>query len=306
MAATGTRQALATRYGDLPRGIFWVIVSMALFAGLAVFSRAVMDTGMHPIEVVFFRNLLACLMFTPLLLWRGASLVRSSQLNLYGLRVSMMLVSMWAWFYALSKISIGEVTAIGFLGPLCGTLGAAIFLRETVRARRWIALIVGFLGALVILRPGLSSVGAGQMAALLGAMLSGMGAVMVKQLTAGDDPDKIVFLTNLMLTPMSLVPALFVWQWPQASQAPLLLGMGLCAVLGHAAWARSYALLDASLAQTFEFSRLLFAVAFAYMVFGETMDGWTWVGAVIIFASSAYITRREAQLRRARLPGSAQ
>ena len=102
-----------------------------------------------------------------------------------------------------------------------------------------------------------------------------------------------------MLMPLSLVPALFVWTWPTAEVLPALIGMGVCAVLGHIALVRGYTVIDASLALTFEFSKLPFTVALAYLAFAETIDVWTWVGALVIFASAVYITRREAQLRRA-------
>ena len=213
---------------------------------------------------------------------------------------------MQAWFYALSLIPIGEVTAISFLAPLFGTLGAVFLLGEVVRIRRWTALVVGFLGAMIILRPTGAAVGVGQLCALVSAMSVGLTAVLVKQLTARDDPDKIVFLTNVLLMPLSLVPALFVWRWPTLAVLPALLGMGVCAVLGHVSLVRGYAATDASLAMTFEFSKLPFAVGIAYLAFGETIDAWTWVGALIIFASAVYITRREAQLQaRSALAGRA-
>jgi drug/metabolite transporter (DMT)-like permease len=244
-------------------------------------------------------------MLSPLLLWRGASLVKSHQLSLYGLRVAVSLLSMLAWFYALSEIPIGEVTAISFLAPVFGTLGAILLLGEKVRLRRWTAIMVGFLGAMIILRPGMAPLGLGQACALFNAMSIGIVAIMIKQLTAGDDPDKIVFLTNLMLTPLSLVPALFVWTWPSLEALLPILGLGLTAVLGHVALVRGYAATDASLAMTFEFSRLPFSVAIAYLAFGETIDTWTWVGAAIIFSASLYIARREARLARQRREESA-
>ena len=100
-------------------------------------------------------------------------------------------------------------------------------------------------------------------------MSIGLTAILVKQLTADDDPDKIVFLTNMLLLPLSLVPALFVWTWPTAAVLPALIGMGVCAVLGHIALVRGYTVIDASLALTFEFSRLPFMVAIAYLVFAR-------------------------------------
>jgi drug/metabolite transporter (DMT)-like permease len=277
-------------------GVFWVTISMALMAALAAFVRAATNAGLHPFEVVFLRNLVATLMLSPLLLWRGASLLRSSQLSLYGMRVGISLFSMQAWFYAVSLIPIGEVTAISFLAPVFGTVAAIFFLGERVRLRRWSAIFIGFLGAMIILRPGVAPLGLGQACAVFSAMSIGIAVIMIKQLTAVDDPDKIVFLTNLMLTPLALVPALFVWTWPPPEAWLPVLGMGLTAVLGHVTLVRGYAATDASLAMTFEFSRLPFSVAIAYLAFGEVIDAWTWVGAAVIFASAIYITRREAKL----------
>jgi drug/metabolite transporter (DMT)-like permease len=300
MAIFKLERLSAGRPSDPIAAVFWITLSMALFAGLAAFSRAAMNAGLHPFQVVFLRNFLSVLMLSPLLLWRGRSLLASNQLGLYGWRVAISLASMMSWFYALALIPIGELTAIGFTAPLFGTLGAVLLLGETVRLRRWTALAVGFAGAMIILRPTASGLGIGQACALASALLTGLTAVLIKQLTVRDDPDKIVFLTNLAMMPPSLVPPLFVWRWPAAELVPILLGMALCAVLGHVALVRGYAATDASLAMTFEFSRLPFAVAIAYLAFGEPTDVWTWAGAAIIFASAAYITRREAQLRRVR------
>jgi drug/metabolite transporter (DMT)-like permease len=297
-------RAPASTANDPVAGVIWITISMALFAGLAVFSRQAMNAGLHPFEVVFLRNAFACVLLVPLLVYRGRALLQSSRLGLYGLRVAISLLSMQAWFYALFLIPIGEVTAISYLAPLFGTLGAVFLLGETVRIRRWTALAVGFLGAMVILRPTGSALGAGQLCALISAMMSGLTGVLVKQLTAHDDPDKIVFLTNLLLLPLSLVPAVFVWRWPTSEVLPALIGMGVCAVLGHVCVVRGYAATDASLAMTFEFSKLPFAVGIAYLAFGETIDAWTWIGALIIFASAVYITRREARLRAGPAPPS--
>ena len=141
--------------------VVWVTIAMALFAGLAVFARAAMNAGLHPFVVVFLRNVLAVTMLLPLLFWRGPELFTSPQIGLYGVRVAISLLSMLAWFYAIFLIPIGEVTAIGFLAPLFGTLGAIFLLGEIVRVRRWIALFVGFAGAMIMLRPGVSPARAG-------------------------------------------------------------------------------------------------------------------------------------------------
>ena len=273
---------------------------MALFAVLAAASRMAIDMGYAPLQVVFLRNLSALVLMLPMLAWRGWSLMQSRALPLYGIRVFISLVSMSAWFYALSLIPMGEITAIGFLSPLFGTLGAILFLGEKVRMRRWTALIVGFIGAMIILRPGHVPMGVGQLCAVVSALSGGLIAVLLKRLTTADDPDKIVFITTAMITPMSLLPALFVWKWPGLELLPVMAVIAVTGVAGHISLMRGFAAIDASLVLTFEFSRLPFVVGIGYFMFGEVIDHWTWIGATIILASAVYIAQREAKVRRAR------
>jgi drug/metabolite transporter (DMT)-like permease len=121
--------------------------------------------------------------------------------------------------------------------------------------------------------------------------------VLLKQLSSEDDSGKIVFLTTVLMLPPTLVPALFVWQTPGWEFLPLIATIGLTAVLGHYCLMRGFASTEASLVMTFDFSRLPFAVLIGWLAFGEVTDRWTWIGAAVIFASAAYITRREARLR---------
>jgi len=282
---------------DPIRAMIWITVAMALFAVLAAASRKAALMGMHPLEVVFLRNLSATLFLMPMLVWRGRALLRSNALHLYGIRVGISIFSMTAWFYALALIPVAEVTAIGFLAPLFGTLGAIVFLGEKVRIRRWSALIIGFMGAMIILRPGSEPIGLGQYCAIFNAMSSGLITVLLKQLSSEDDSGKIVFLTTVLMLPPTLVPALFVWQTPGWEYLPVLLTIGFTAVVGHYCLMRGFASTEASLVMTFDFSRLPFAVLIGWWMFGEVTDIWTWVGAAVIFASAIYITRREAKLR---------
>ena len=278
--------------------VAWVTLSMAFFAGLTAASRKATLLGFDPLQVVFLRNVSALLLLLPLLAWRGVSLLRSTAMNLYGIRVVISLISMTSWFYALSLIPMGEITAIGFLSPLFGTLGAVLFLGEKVRLRRMTALFVGFAGAMIILRPGASSLGLGQGLALISAISGGVIGVLLKHLTTEDDPDKIVFLTTAMMTPMSLLPALFVWRLPTWELMPWLAMLAVTGVAGHLCLMRGYRAAEASLVMTFEFSRLPFVVAVGYFMFGELIDRWTCIGAAIVFASAVYITQREAKLKR--------
>lgn len=289
----------AGRHDHPVAALVLVTASMAMLVGIAAVARSAALSGMDPMQVLFFRNLFCVVWMLPLLAWRGWSLVRTNQLRLYGMRVVMSFISMTAFFNALALLPIGEVTAISFLSPLFGTLFAILLLGEHVGLRRWSALAVGFIGAMIILRPTGSEFGWGQIAAVVSAMSVGVIGPLVKQLTSTDDADRIVFITNLIMTVMSIVPAVLVWVWPSPELLAQLLLMGLFAVLGHMTLVRGYAVADASLAMTFKFSRLPFSVLVGYLAFGELIDGWTWVGAIIIFAAAAFVTRREAQLARA-------
>ncbi len=288
---------VAGKRNDPLLGIFWVTVAMAMLSGLITLGRYVAQQGIPPSEAMFFRNLFCVMWMLPLIYWRGASLWQTNQIKLYGARVFFSFFAMTGMFHAVALIPLGEVTAIGFLSPLFATLFAIFLLGEQVRLRRWAALGVGFIGAMIMLRPGISPLGTGQMFALMSALSLGAVGPLVKKMTGKDDADRVVFLTNVLMTPVSLIPALFVWTWPPVELWPALVGMGLCAVTGHMALVRGYASTEASLVQTFKFSRLPFAVALGFLFFGELIDGWTWLGAGIIFAAAVYITRREAQLK---------
>jgi drug/metabolite transporter (DMT)-like permease len=293
------RQLFSTKDDRHPlAGFFLVTASMLFLACIAAFARYATKQGLDPVQIFFFRNFFCVIWLLPLLAWRGTSLVTTTQPKRYGVRILFSYVSMMAMFQALELIPMAEVTAISFLSPIFGVMFAIFLLGEVVHARRWVALGVGFIGALIMLRPGVAELGVGQALALVSAMAIGIIGPLVKKLTEIDDPDRIVFITNLVMTPMSLVPALFVWQWPPAHLWLAMIGLGLAAVLGHMTLVRGYAVTDASLVMTYKFSRLPFAVIIGYFAFGEWIDLATWAGAAIIVAASVYISRREAQLKR--------
>lgn len=275
-----------------------VTTSMALMVGIAAAARSAALAGVDPLQIMFFRNFFCVVLMLPLLYRRGRSLMQTSQPRLYGFRVAVSFTAMLCYFEALARVPMGEVTAIGFLAPLFGTLFAIFLLGEHVGPQRWAALAVGFAGAMIILRPTGTPLGTGQMFALAWAMAVGLVAPLIKQLTAADDADRIVFITNLVSVPVSLVPALFVWAWPPLSVLPQLMLLGVFAVLGHLTLVRGLAISDASLAMTFDFSRLPFSVVIGYFAFGELIDVWTWVGALVIFSAAVFVTRREAMLTR--------
>lgn len=279
-------------------GVLWMLLSCVLLAGVAVLGRFAALEGVPTFQIVFLRLAFAVIAFLPLIMRRGVEIVQTQQIGLYGLRTVIGLTGMTLWFGALAYISVGEVTAIGFLGPLVGTMGAALFLGEIVRWRRWTATIVGLIGALIILRPGLVDIGIGAWLALGAAFGMGAAGVLIKALTGHDDPDKVVLITLLLQTPVAGIAAAFVWQPISLELWGVFVGMGLVGMLGHITLTRAFRAADASLVMSLEFARLPFAVGLGFLLFGEWIDLWTWIGAGVIFTAALYTARRERQLRK--------
>lgn len=287
------------RHSDAVAGVAWMLLSCALLAGVAALGRYLALGGMPPFQVVFLRLLFGLIALSPVLAWRGTGMLRTAHLRLYLVRVLLGLAGMTAFFMALARLPVGEVMAIGFLTPLFSTVGAALLLGEIVRWRRWTATMVGFAGALIILRPGLDAVGPGTWLAIAAAMAMAAASLIIKRLSDRDDPDKVVLLSVMMQSPLALVPALFVWQWPAPHLWAVAAAMGALGMLGHITLARAFRAADASLVMGVDFARLPFAVLFGLALFGELIDIWTWIGAGVIFAASLYNARREGKQRRA-------
>jgi drug/metabolite transporter (DMT)-like permease len=260
--------------------------------------RAVADGGIPPVEIAFFRNLFALAFMLPWLIKTGRAGLETNHLRLHLGRAALGLAAMLAWFYSIALLPLADAVALNFTVPLFATVGAALILRETVRRRRWTATAVGFLGVLVILRPGFAEVTAATLLPIFAAVLMAGSILVVKTLARTDKPAAIVFYMNLLLTPLSLVPALLNWHWPSPTQFLLLALVGGVAVLSHLALTRAYQHADASAVVPFDYARLPFVAAIAFILFGEIPDLWTWVGAAIIASAAIYIARREAQLAR--------
>lgn len=291
---------LRRRFDALPAPVMaalWMVGSAIFFSGLSALIRQ-LGQEMHPFEVAFFRNLFGFLFMVPWLMRIGFGVLRTKRLGMYTWRSLLSLASMLAWFSALPLMPFEQAVALSFTAPLFATVGAALILGETVRARRWSATAVGFLGVLVIVRPGFGDgLGIGAMLAILSSMISAGLTLIVKDLSRTEPSDAVVTYMVLLLTPMSLIPAAFVWQWPLAEQWPLLVAMGALGSMGHMCLMRSFALADASAVMPYDYTRMLFATLIGYLAFAEVPDIWTWIGAGVIVAAAVYIARREALMR---------
>ena len=273
------------------------IVAMTCFTVMSATIRH-LSSGLSPFEIAFFRNFFGLVALAPWFWQNGLGGLRTRRHGLFALRGLLGPLNMWAWFYALALLPLGDVMALSFTAPLFATIAAVLLLREVVRGRRWTATAIGFVGTLIIVRPGAGVLEPGALLVLFSSAMLGVNVCIVKVLARTEKSGTIVAYMGLYLAPITLVPALFVWQWPTPAEWVWLALIGGVATTGHLAITRALALADASAVAPYDFVRLPIAALIGYLAFDEAPDIWTWVGAAIIFSATLYITHREAQLQR--------
>jgi drug/metabolite transporter (DMT)-like permease len=290
------------RLAPITQAALWILLSGICAVMMNVLIRIAAQT-MHPFEVAFFRCLFGLVFIAPWIVRSGPSLMRSRNRGFFVLRAGIGLVSMATWFYGITVVPLATATAVNFTAPLFATLAAVLVLHEDVRLRRWSAVVIGFVGVLVIMRPGSAPLDVNLLLLLLSAATAAMNNITVKFLARTEPPGRIVAFFMIYLTPLSLIPALFVWQWPAPTSFATLIGLGGIGTLAHLSVARALAAADASACAPFEFARLPFAALIGFVWFGEVTDLWTWIGAAIIATSSIYVAYREARIARLGRPG---
>ena len=271
--------------------------AMTLFSTMGVFIK-LSSSQLHPLEVVFFRNLLAFFFLTPWIFQQRAKVFKSNRKKLYTVRAVFNVVGMAAGFTALTLIPLAEATALSFTAPLFATLGAALILGEIIRQRRIIAIIFGFVGVLIVLRPGVEALSPGALLAIGNAITIAITVLIVKKLTTTEKPITIVAYMALLQTPMALIPALFYWEWPNLITWIWLFCLAGAGTIGHLMYTKAIQLAEVSQLQPIDFVRLPIIAVFGYIVFAEQPSIWVWIGGAVIFLSTAYVTHREATISR--------
>jgi drug/metabolite transporter (DMT)-like permease len=209
-------------------------------------------------------------------------------------------VSMVLGFYAVSMLPLADATALGFSQPLFSVCVAARVAGEKVRWRRWAATIVGFIGVLVMVRPGVGTLQPGALVALANAMTVALSILLVKRLSDSETPLMILTQFAIFSTLLLTIPAIWVWKWPDAWGWALAIGVSVSATIGQYFWVQAFKAGEMSAVAPFEYLRLPFAVFVGWLIWGEMPVIWTYVGAAIVIASALYIAHREATLARER------
>ena len=272
---------------------FWAVLAAVSFAVMMTSVRH-MDGKFDAFEIVFFRALIGVFIVIPLVTKSGLKALRTERMPMHIVRTMFALFAMATLYYSLAELAVAQAIALTFLIPLFTTIAAGTLLGERVGIHRWSATLVGFAGAMVIIRPGFVEVSGPVLLVVLSSALYAGAWSSVKILTRTDSAAVTVFWMNVLMVPLTAIPLFWVWVTPSVEDILPLLIMALSGWSAHFCQARAFESSDASAVMPFDFLRLPLGALFGYLLFAEFIDAWTWTGAVIIFLAGYYITRREA------------
>ena len=251
---------------------------------------------MSILEIVFFRTATAVLFFLPWMLRSGLAIFRTERLGLHILRATFQTFSAFGFFLGLAIVPLATVTALHFTTPIFAVLIGILILGERVSVRRWSAILAGFVGTMLILRPGVSTVGYGELLVLGSAVAWACAIIVIKVLSRTDTSVTITAYMYVLMTPATLIAASFDWTWPTLEQYGWLVAIGLTGALGHVLTAEALKRGDTHVITPFDFFRLIWATLIGILLFGESVDNLVWIGGTIVIASVSYIAWRERQI----------
>ena len=298
-----TRQPVNNR-----RAALWLLASAIMFTFTGVLVKTLGET-LHPFEISLFRGLVALAVILPIFARTGGiSAGMKTQIPLLQMTRGVVgSLAMFLGFYAIVELPLADAQAISFSRNLFLVPLAAFILAEAVGPRRAVAAAIGFIGVLIMLRPGMGLGGdeaamilsLGAAAALGHAFLVALATVLVNIASRYDGPVTLMFYTNIVSVMLIAIPTIFVWQTPNITELAMLVAMGVLATASHNCFIRAFAMGEASVIAPVDYSRLIFAALAGWLVFASVPDIYTIIGASIIVASSFYIVRREAGLQKA-------
>ena len=283
-----------TKFPDQVKGALWMMGSMASWASMAAVARYLSD-DIHTFEIVFFRSLFGALFLVPWLLKVGVSGLKTNRVGMHLVRGFTGLAVIYLLFAAIARAPLGEVAAIMSTRPMVASLAAILILNEVAHGRRWTATIIGFIGALLIIRPGFGVVSEGAIYTFMAVFFMAALTIIMKSLARTEKPDTVVVWQMMVFTPCALIPALFVWQIPDLWQLMLLISTGLFGTLTQRCLTRAYAAADATVIMPFDFTRLIFSALLGLILFQEFPEIWVWIGGFVILIGVLWLARLEGK-----------
>lgn len=282
--------------GQAGKGIALMLVSTLFFAVMNSSVKA-LGPSIPTEQVLFFRNLFA-LLPVAVLVWRAGSLrvLRPARPWQHAWRALVGIVSLGAFFYCYARLPLADVIAISFTAPLFVTALSPWQLGEAVGPRRWAAVVVGFLGVLLIVRPGEAGFDPLLLVVLLATFLYAQVLIAVRRLNRTDTPTAIVFWYLAVSVAVTGLVLPFVWVTPDPRGWLLLVGLGLFGGVAQLIVTAAFRYADAAVLAPFDYASILWGSALGYLIWGEVPAGTLWAGAAVLIASGLYIAHREAKL----------
>ncbi len=279
------------------QGVFWMFVTGLLFVAVTALVKY-NGTRIPAAESAFLRYAMGLVFLLPMIRAMWHSRLTRRQHKLFWLRGLAHTGGVSLWFYAMARIPIADVTAMNYLTPIYVTLGAALLLGETLALRRILAVMAALVGALIILRPGFREVGAGHLAMLFAAVFFATSYLVAKLMSDETNPAVVVTMLSVTVT-IGLAPlALAHWVAPSAGELAVLFAVAALATAGHYTMSMAFAAAPVTVTQPVSFLQLVWAVLLGAVVFGEGVDPWVVLGGLVIIGAIAFITMREAVLKR--------
>lgn len=291
---------MSSRAKDQPlRGIAYILLSMTAFSVMNVFGKA-MTESYDVLQVVFFRSLFVLLPCGAVILWqRRLTLFTTANPRSHLIRGIVGLACMLCVFYALKLLPLADAVAIGFLGPTFATVAAMLFLKEKAGWQRWLAILGGLAGVVIMLQPGAVPVNmTGLVVALLGSLLYGLTMVWVRKLGRTEPALTTVWFFGLFATVMMALTLPFVWVTPSWNDCLQLTLTGLCAFVGQLYVTKAYQYAPAATISPFNYTTLLWAILFGHLFWHETPTPQILTGALVVVLAGSVTAIHEARQRR--------
>ena len=295
MSAFTALQGVYGRASGTTQGMVLMLFSAMCFVGMQSMIRHVGET-LPPFEVAFFRNVFGLLALAPIFIRQGLAPLKTTKLHMHAARGVIQSVGMLAFFTGVTLIPLSQTTALSFSAPLFATLLAILVLGERLRIRRITALVLGFIGMLLVVRPGFAEVNLGTILIICSSLTWGTAIAIIKSMSKTESSATLTVYMALFLTPITGVFAFFVWEWPTLEQLGWLVLVGILGTVGHLAFAQSFKGADSTAVLPLDFTRLIWASIVGYLIWQEIPDAWAWIGGTVIFGSATYIAYREAMV----------
>lgn len=285
------------RLPDNLKGISFLMLASFVFSIMALLIK-LLGQNLHITQILLVRQIGMIIMVAPAILRNFPRSLRSERPGLQMIRLLCALVAMLCGFTALIHMPLADATAIFFAKSFFVTILAVFFLSETVGVYRWSAVLVGFIGVMIMLQPGTDNFSIYGLASLAGA--AGAAAVMItlSLLSRSDSTDTILIYGSVGVGLVMILPGLYYWQQPTLVEWLLLASVGVVSYFGQKLNILAYKHGEASLLASLDYVRLLWATLFGYLIFDQFPDGSVWLGVSIVIAAAIFMIYRETQRKR--------